>query len=603
MNLIFKRLKMRRFLSYASVLVWIVACSCSHTEIEQEQTVKSIMDKEVTELYATKNEEELAAIDEEEAMALFTPEELDVLASKHWVFDVNVPVVVSVMNNSEQKYEPFWLQKTGFEKTGMTMQNEMTTFDVWQKKFDSGTIGLGINGLDNDRYHYFVSVAPQKEGDKLELSNFFPENQEVTTLENGATTYNDWTELVVENVPESMSGQKLLSTVRGRGTESHLVGAFRKTAYPSSANPDQVMQTWSDDPATTIDIQWRTDTTVESGKVVYRQVGSNAENATVAERYRMEDRVLMNDRFTNRFTAHLSNLEPGVTYQYLITPETDWSQANTFSTADNSDAFSFVWFGDTHHSPIFGEVHQQAEKEHPDAAFYCIAGDLVSDGLHREEWDDLFEFSKDVLIKKPLMAVPGNHDNRFGLGAKMYQDMFSFPKDGPEGTPTEQSYAFTYNNALFLMLDATSPIETQTPWIEKQLANSTAKWKFAMFHFSPYNWEEPYPDIQEAWVPIFDKYHVDMVFGGHVHYYMRSKPMKAGQVVKSYNDGTAYIISLAILGQTKSDEAKEEPYAKVREFNCGLYQYLKIDGGKLAYQSISREGKVMDSFTIDKAKM
>jgi hypothetical protein len=148
------------------------------------------------------------------------------------------------------------------------------------------------------------------------------------------------------------------------------------------------------------------------------------------------------------------------------------------------------------------------------------------------------------------------------------------------------------------MIDATSPIDAQTTWIEEQLKNTTATWKIAVFHFPPYNWEEPYFNIQKTWIPVFDKYHVDMVFGGHVHYYMRSKPMKGGEVVDSYNNGTAYIISIAIPSHTR--EMTEEPYAEVRKSEGQFYQYLKINGNELNYISVDSEGKINDSFNIKK---
>ena len=148
------------------------------------------------------------------------------------------------------------------------------------------------------------------------------------------------------------------------------------------------------------------------------------------------------------------------------------------------------------------------------------------------------------------------------------------------------------------MIDATSGVDTHTKWIEEQLANSTATWKIATFHFPPYNWEEPYYDIQEAWLPLFDQYHVDMVFSGHIHYYMRSKPMYNGEVVSSYNDGTAYIISIGIPSRTR--DALEEPYAAVRYTTGQYYQYLKIDDNKLIYKSIDSEGNLADSFEIEK---
>jgi len=583
-----------KILLFLLILVAGNACSEKHSA----SSVKEIMDKTITRLYATMDEKALASITNEQSMSFFTKDELQVLATRYWYFDVNVPVIVSVMRSTEQKNVPFWLVASGFKKTGMTMKNEMVTYEVWQKKFGAGTVGLGINGFENYRLHYFVSVAPANKNDRLELSHFFPANQYAGILDDGAFTYHDWDELVLMNVPESMKGQKLLTTIRGRGSESGLVGAFRETAFPSSDKPDQVLLTWSFDPETSMDIQWRTDTTVKTGVLCYRQQGTSDVVQVQAEKLLMEDRELMNDRFIYRYTAKLRDLKPATTYKYLITPATDWSQACSFTTSGPGNSFSFVWFGDTHHSPKFGEIIYQAEAAHSDAAFYSIAGDLVSDGLYRDQWDDLWAFSKNVICRKPLMAVPGNHDNRYGLGSKMYRDMFSYPLNGPDGVEKEQTYSFTCKNALFLMIDATSPVDAQTEWIEKQLAGSDAEWKIAMFHFPPYNWEEPYTGIQQAWVPLFDKYHVDMVLSGHIHYYMRSKPMKAGKVVGSYNEGTAYIISLGIPGTVKN--ITDEPYAAVRQQECWLYQYVKIDGDKLLYRSVNHEGKVIDSFEIDK---
>ncbi len=578
----------------------LVLAGCSHSQAPSVKSVEQVMDEVITRLYDTMSEEELEAIDQQKAMSLFSEEDLKVLSARHWVFEANVPVVVSLMRSKSQKVMPFWLESAGFEKTDMEMRNEYHTYEVWQKKIDKGTVELGINGFDNFAYHYFVAVAPQNKNDRLELSNFIPENQYVGVLDNGAFTYHDWTELVLQDVPEELKGQKLLTTIRGRGKESHLIGAFRKTQFPSSAEPDQLLLTWSADPSTSMDIQWRTNTTVETGEVKYRVSGSNEVQTTMAEKYVMEDRELMNDRFIHRFTAKLRNLKPGTGYEYLISPETDWAKACNFSTASEDDSYSFIWFGDVHNNKEFGDLHLKAETVHPEVAFYSIAGDLVGDGLYRDQWDELFEYSKEVNCKKPLMNVPGNHDNRLGLGSKMFRDMFSYPTNGPDGVPKEQTYTFTYKNTLFLMLDATSSVEAQTEWIETQLANTSATWKIAVFHFPPYNWEEPYLNIQEEWIPVFDKYHVNMVFSGHIHYYMRSKPMKGGQVVDSYNDGTAYIISLGIPG--RNEEIADEPYAAVREQDCWLYQHIRIDGNKLFYQSVNFDGEVIDEFEIVKTE-
>ena len=556
------------------------------------------MDKTITNLYKTKDAKGLNSLNEEQVMALFSHDEKEVLSSRHWMFTVNIPVVVSVMRSKEQKIIPFWLTKSGFVKTDKSMKNENTTYEVWQKEFPAGQVGLGVNGFENFMLHYFVSVAPKNKGEKLELSRFFPLNQYVGILDDGAFTYHDWDELVLKNVPESMKGEKLLTTIRGRGEETHLIGAFRSTAYPSSSTPDQVMLTWSSDPSTGMDIQWRTDTTVSDGIVKYREKGTTQEFSSKASRYRMEDRALMNDRYINRFTAELRDLKPGTTYEYQVAPQSVWAEDYKFSTAAKDNQFSFNWFGDTHHSVKYGEIMKVAEKNYPDAAFFSIVGDMVSDGLQRDQWDDLFMLSKPTLSRKPMMSVLGNHDNRSGLGALMYRELVSYPKNGPAQVEKEHTYSFKYKNTLFLMIDCTSPIEIQNSWIEQQLANTDATWKIAMFHFPPYNWEEPYLNIQKAWVPIFDKYHVDMVLGGHIHYYMRSNPMKGGKIVSSYNDGTAYIISIGI--EANARKMSDEPYAAARNNEGPLFQNVNINGNKLTYVSVNSENKVIDTYTIKK---
>ena len=583
------------------IFLWLIPAltillSCTH-EV-REASVKEVMDKTITNLYKTMDANELNSLNNEKVMSLFSEDEKEVLSSRHWMFTVNVPVVVSVMRSNEQKIIPFWLPQRGFVKTDMTIKNEQTTYEVWQKEYPAGPVGLGVNGFENFMLHYFVSVVPKNKNEKLELSGFFPVNQYVGVLDNGAFIYHDWDELVLKDVPESMKGEKLLTTIRGRGDETHLIGVFRSTAYPSSSKPDQFMLTWSSDPSTGMDIQWRTDTTVTRGELKYREKGSSQEFSVNASRYRMEDRALLNDRYINRFTAELRSLKPGTIYEYQVVPQSVWSEEFTFSTAANDNQFSFNWFGDTHHSPKYGEIQKLAEKSYPDAAFFSIVGDMVSDGLQRDQWDDLFEFSKPALSHKPMMSVLGNHDNRSGLGALMYRELVSYPKNGPAGVEKEHTYSFNYKNALFLMIDCTAPIEIQNSWIEEQLAKSDATWKFAMFHFPPYNWEEPYFNIQKAWVPIFDKYHVDMVLGGHIHYYMRSNPMKGGKVVKSYNDGTAYIISVGIPAHAR--EMTEEPYAAVRNNEGPLFQNVNINGKVLTYVSVNSDNKVIDSFSINK---
>jgi predicted phosphodiesterase len=357
------------------------------------------------------------------------------------------------------------------------------------------------------------------------------------------------------------------------------------------------MLTWSSDPETGVDIQWRTDTTVTDGAVKFRAVGSTDETTADAEKYTMDDRVLMNDPSVSRYTAKLRNLKSETAYEYLIVPQEKYQENQTFSTPSEDGDFTFIWFGDTHHSSKFGELIRAAEARHPETAFYSIAGDIVSDGLYRNQWDDIFDFTAEVIRRKPLMVVPGNHDNRSGLGALMYRELFSYPMNGPDGVEKEQTYSFTYKNALFLMIDATSPIDAQTSWIENQLAGSDALWKFAMFHFPPYSSDGGYPEIRRKWCSLFDKYHVDMVMSGHVHNYLRTKPMKDEKPVSSTFEGTVYLVSIAI---PDNDPQVKLPFAEAQVSGEMLYQKVKISGNKLEYKAMNFDGLVRDQLVITK---
>jgi acid phosphatase type 7 len=591
MNKTFKHIKLICFFVAYSAIVSLISCT------NDQRTVKDVMESKISFLYRTMDAKELMSLDNDKVYSLFSEDEKEILSTKHWMFDANIPVVVSVMRSTEQKILPFWLVEKGFKKTGMTIRNQQTTYEVWQKSFKAGRAGLGINGFENYPLHYFVSVAPEKSGDHLVLTNFFPENQYVGVLENGAFTYHDWDELVLADVPETMKGQKLLTTVRGRGVESQLTGVFRTTDYPSSSHPDQVMLTWSSDPAKGIDIQWRTDTAVNQGIVKYRAAGSSEEFSDTADKYMMADRVLMNDRSINRFTAKLRDLKPATTYEYLIVPQTEWTENQTFSTPAPDSAFTFIWFGDTHHSPKFGELIKAVDKRHPETAFYSIAGDIVSDGLYRNHWDDIFNFTEGIVSRKPLMAVPGNHDNRNGLGALMFREFFSYPMNGPEGVEKEQTYSFRYKNALFLMIDATSPIDAQTLWIEEKLKGSDAVWKFAMFHFPPYSSDGGYPEIRSKWCALFDKYHVDIVMSGHVHNYLRTKPMYNESPVSSPSSGTVYLISIAI---PDNDTQVKLSFADSQVSGEMLYQTVKVNGNNLEYKAMNIYGVVRDQMIIKK---
>ena len=589
----------QRNILYLSCLFLICIC-CKKEKVQEATSVKNVVDQVVTRLYENLNSQQLDTISDAYIMHFLTSDEKQALATKFSSFDVNVPVTVSLMRDKEQAILPFWIKESGFKKTDLIVKNEEYDYEVWQKDFDKGKVELGINGFDKHRPVYFISVAPQKKGEDLKISNVYPSEFPLSTIKKGAFTYHDWDGLILTEVPDQLNGQVLFTTVRGRAREAHLINAFRKTMTPSSVKPDQIMLTMSGDPKTTMDIQWRTNVSVEDGSVKYWREKSTDTLTLKATFLKIEDRLLQNDRYIVRHTAKLEKLNPGTKYNYIVGSKSgNWSSVGNFKTesADNV-GFSFIWFGDTHKSEIWGDMAQKSLKRHPEISFFSIAGDLVSTGLHRDEWDELWHHSGEVFRYKPLMPIPGNHDSQDGLGAEMYQNMFSLPENGPKDLPGEMTYSFNYQDALFVMIDATLSVPAQTAWLEEKLKTSKAKWKFVFFHFPPYNFVEPYGEIRKEWCTLFDKYHVDMVMNGHMHYYLRTKPMNNGKVMSSPAKGTIYTMSISIPG--KQEEWLPEDYAVKRYQDGPLYQYISMKGNKLIYKCLDPEGIVKDAFEIVK---
>lgn len=589
-----------RRLSLAAVcLLWLAQGQAA------EPTIAGTMDGIVARMRAALSVEELLRLDEPSVQRFINAGDRDVLATQYWRFEVNVPVVVSVMRDVTQAEVPFWLPATGFRKTELTVANEHNQYEVWQKNFDAGRVGLGINGFTKHRPPYFVCVRPQAASARLELSHFLPVGQEVLEMREGALTYHDWTELVLTKVPEELKGQKLLPTTRGRAREAHLVQAFRKAPHPSSSKPDQVVLTWSESPRTTQTIQWRTSPAVEAGVVRYKEKKAGAASGwkeTAASRQKLEDRLLANDPVVNHFTATLRDLKPATTYVYSVGDATDdlRSDVSEFTTApDANSPFTFVFISDPHNGPASGKLLTHALERYPETAFCTISGDLVATGQHREDYEQLFHNTRDFVRRRPLVPAIGNHDALDGLGAGLYLSLFGLPTNGSPRVPSKASYSLEYGNALFLILDVTSPVADQKAWLENQLAGTKATWKFAVFHFPPYALEAEYPDIVQEWGSLFDKYHVDFALCGHVHYYVRTHPLKQGQRAKSPADGTIYLITVAVPGRTRT--LPKPDYAAVVELSgLPLYQMFTINGNRLVTRSCDLEGNIRDELVIEK---
>jgi len=201
-------------------------------------------------LKSTLSLETLKGLSPELAVDFLTPQERHILGTAYWIFDVNVPVTVSVMRDSQQTEPIFWLTDEGWKKTDQAVQVDGISYEVWQKKFDAGDVGLGTNGFRRHWRHYFVAVQPQDTTEEVSIRNMYPGMHRIARMTEGSSVFVYDPLYVLEKVPASLEGAVLIQAVENRVYETLLVDLFRTTPFPATPSPDQIVLTWSDNPAT-----------------------------------------------------------------------------------------------------------------------------------------------------------------------------------------------------------------------------------------------------------------------------------------------------------------------------------------------------------------
>jgi len=587
--------------------VLTVPCALAHdgSQVSVHDTVAEILERMRRELPA----DDLVALTVPKVEAFLTAQEREVLGTAHIRFRVNVPVIVTILRDTSLGDEPFWLRERGFADTGVKEKLSTREFDLWEKSFAAGEIGLGVHNLSGRGIHYIILLRPQRARANVKVTNLYPGHLRTMPFVAGVEPYIDQ-DIRLGSVPPRLEGRLLIQTESDSEEDAQLVSRFSKTKYPAKDRAEHVVLTWSGDPRTTQTIQWRTSSRIKQGFVRFQPRSEGAMldgQSACTKRARPEilyTPTLVNDPLILRHTVVLTGLKPATTYVYSVGDGSaeGWLEPAEFTTAPaGAVPFSFVYMGDAQNGlDQWGILLLNAYRERPDAAFYVMAGDLVNRGAERWDWDSFFENSKGVFDRRQLVPVLGNHECQGGE-PELYLSQFTLPRNGPLSIPSERAYAFEYSNAKFIILDSNLDPTTQTAWLEEQLADTKAAWKFVSYHHPAYSsgGNRDNPKVRNVWTPLFDKYHVDLALQGHDHAYLRTHPMRGQQRVTDAKDGTIYIISVS---GTKYYEQPKRDYTEVGFTKVSTYQVLDIhiDGNKLVYRAHDLDGKVRDEFVIEK---
>ena len=272
--------------------------------------------------------------------------------------------------------------------------------------------------------------------------------------------------------------------------------------------------------------------------------------------------------------ARLTGLTPDTDYIYAAVHDGAAPELGTARTAPKGRAaFTFTSFGDQATptigklsgatyvndnlgSPAAGDVTSGVERVAP--LFHLVNGDLCYANLSQDRvrtWSDWFVNNSRSARYRPWMPAPGNHENELGngpVGYGAYQAYFELPRSGSDRETAGLWYAFTAgavrvislnNDDVALQDGGNSYISgysggAQKRWLESELRSSRANpdidWIVVCMHQVVVSTAGEGANgadlgIREQWVPLFDRYGVDLVVCGHEHHYERSHPIRGQQ--------------------------------------------------------------------------
>jgi 3',5'-cyclic AMP phosphodiesterase CpdA len=278
--------------------------------------------------------------------------------------------------------------------------------------------------------------------------------------------------------------------------------------------------------------------------------------------------------------AKLSRLRADTAYLYAALHEGAAPEFGTFRTSPRGRAaFTFTSFGDQGTptlgkryvppaevtmanppfvndnlgSPAASDTTLGVERLKP--LFHLFNGDLCYANLAADRvrsWWDFWENNSRSARNRPWMPSAGNHENELGngpIGYQAYQTYFALP---PAAGQTEVTrglwYAFTAgavrvisiaNDDVCYQDGGNSYVRgyssgAQKAWLERELAAARRDhgidWVVVCMHQVAISTVDKFNGadlgIREEWVPLFDRYGVDLVVCGHEHHYERSHPLR-----------------------------------------------------------------------------
>lgn len=322
------------------------------------------------------------------------------------------------------------------------------------------------------------------------------------------------------------------------------------------------------DAATEVVVSWQTTVPVRNPRVLLGVPGDGFGRTAGADTLTYRDALSRTEVRVHH--ARLTGLIPDTEYVYQAIHDGAVPGLGTVRTAPRGRAaLRFTSFGDqstplldasvaaafgnaNRGSPAAGGITTAVERAAP--LFNLVNGDLCYANLARDRvrtWSNWFVNNSRSARHRPWMPAAGNHENELGngpVGYGAYQTYFALPDSGSDPELRGLWYAFTAGSVRVIILHnddvcyqdgGDSYVHgysggAQKLWLEGELTRTrrdrTIDWIVVCMHQTAVSTGEGTNGadlgIRENWLPLFDRYGVDLVVCGHEHHYERTHPIR-----------------------------------------------------------------------------
>jgi 3',5'-cyclic AMP phosphodiesterase CpdA len=180
-----------------------------------------------------------------------------------------------------------------------------------------------------------------------------------------------------------------------------------------------------------------------------------------------------------------------------------------------------------------------------------------------------------------VVGTLGNHDVRVERGRYQFAAL-SMP--GPY-------YRRRFGDVELFALDSNNVNAAQTSWLRRALSSSTAAWKVAVFHHPAFTCGayHSHHAVRMRWVPLFERYGVQLALSGHDHNYQRFVPRRGvTYVVHGGGAGAFYPITVCRSGYPRRIRARREHG----------WLYLVFTDTRMVGWTVNMSGRRTDRFTV-----